>query len=99
MLDAAGADEDKQVAAAKCLEIADIYDLYEDAKTRHGGVDFGDLIMLPATLLETHAAIRTAVQHRHRHVLVEAYQDVNRASARLFTAAVGERERLGEVGD
>src|SRR3546814_14152325 len=64
MLDAAGADEDKQVAAAKCLEIADIYDLYEDAKTRHGGVDFGDLIMLPAKLLETDAAIRTAVPLR-----------------------------------
>ncbi|MDP2780403.1 UvrD-helicase domain-containing protein, partial [Devosia sp.] len=99
MRDAAGADEDRQVAAAKCLEIADIYDLYEDAKSRHGGVDFGDLIMLPAKLLETDAAIRTAVQLRHRHVLVDEYQDVNRASARLLKAVVGDGERLWVVGD
>src|SRR3546814_2999481 len=69
------------------------------AKTRHGGVDFGDLIMLPAKLLETDAAIRTAVQLRHRHVLVDEYQDVNRASARLLKAVVGDGERLWVVGD
>lgn len=99
MRDAAGSDEDKRVAAAKCLEIADIYDLYEEVKTRHGGVDFGDLIMLPARLLETDEALRTAVQLRHRHVLVDEYQDVNRASARLLRAVAGNGERLWVVGD
>src|SRR3546814_13100721 len=55
--------------------------------------------MLPAKLLETDAAIRTAVQLRHRHVLVDEYQDVNRASARLLKAVVGDGERLWVVGD
>ncbi len=99
MRDAADGDEDKQIAAAKCLEIADIYDLYEGAKTRHGGVDFGDLIMLPARLLEADEVLRTAVQFRHRHVLVDEYQDVNRASARLLKAVAGAGERLWVVGD
>ena len=99
MLDAAGSDEDKATAAAKCLEIADIYDLYEEAKTRHGGVDFGDLIALPAKLLESDEALRTAIQLRHRHVLVDEYQDVNRASARLLKAVAGGGERLWVVGD
>ncbi len=99
MLDAAGGDEEKAIAAAKCLEIADIYDLYEEAKTRHGGVDFGDLIALPAGLLESDAAIRTAVQLRHRHVLVDEYQDVNRASARLLKAVAGGGDQLWVVGD
>ena len=36
----------------KCLEVADIYDLYEKALRKHGGVDFGDIIMRPALLLE-----------------------------------------------
>ncbi len=99
MRDAAGGDEDRAIAAAKCLEIADIYDLYEEAKTRHGGVDFGDLIALPAKLLETDAALRTAVQLRHRHILVDEYQDVNRASARLLKAVAGGGERLWVVGD
>src|SRR3546814_19607465 len=30
-------DEDARIAAAKCLEIADIYDLYEAALRKHGG--------------------------------------------------------------
>ena len=99
MRDSAGDDQEKAIAAAKCLEIADIYGLYEDAKTRNGGVDFGDLIALPTKLLETDEALRTAVQLRHRHVLVDEYQDVNRASARLLKAVTGGGERLWVVGD
>lgn len=95
----AAADEAAQTAAAKCLEIADIYDLYEEAMRKHGGVDFGDLIMRPARLLEEDQALRVAVQLRHRHVLVDEYQDVNRASARLLKAVAGEGERLWVVGD
>ena len=92
-------DDDAQVAAEKCLEIADIYDLYENALRKHGGVDFGDLIMRPAHLLEDDEIVRIGVQFRHRHVLVDEYQDVNRASARLLKAIAGNGERLWVVGD
>ncbi len=92
-------DEDARIAAAKCLEIADIYDLYEAALRRHGGVDFGDLIMRPARLLEEDEVVRIGVQFRHRHVLVDEYQDVNRASARLLKMVAGDGERLWVVGD
>lgn len=96
---AAGGDEDARIAAAKCLEIADVYDLYEAALRRHGGVDFGDLIMRPTQLLEGDEAVRIGVQLRHRHVLVDEYQDVNRASARLLKMIAGGGERLWVVGD
>lgn len=92
-------DEDARIAAAKCVEIADIYDLYEAALRKHGGVDFGDLIMRPARLLEEYEAVRIGVQLRHRHVLVDEYQDVNRASARLLKMVAGDGERLWVVGD
>lgn len=98
-MEAAAGDEEARIAAAKCLEIADIYDLYEQALRKHGGVDFGDLIMRPARLLETDEAARIAVQLRHRHVLVDEYQDVNRASARLLKLVAGDGERLWVVGD
>lgn len=92
-------DEKSQIAAGKCLEIANIYDLYEMALRKHGGVDFGDLIMRPARLLEGDEAVRVGVQLRHRHVLVDEYQDVNRASARLLKMITGDGERLWVVGD
>ncbi|MBU1057867.1 MAG: UvrD-helicase domain-containing protein [Proteobacteria bacterium] len=97
--EAASLDEDSRTAAAKCLEIADIYDLYESALRKHGGVDFGDLIMRPARLLEKDEVMRIGVQLRHRHVLVDEYQDVNRASAHLLKMMVGNGERLWVVGD
>src|SRR3546814_15367833 len=91
-------DEDARIAAAKCLEIADIYDLYEAALRKHGGVDFGDLIMRPARLLEEDEAVRIVVQIRHRHVLVDEYQDVNRASARLLKRGAGGGDGLWGCG-
>ena len=97
--EAADHDEDARVAAEKCLEIAEIYDLYEEALRKHGAVDFGDLIMRPARLLEDDKSVRIGVQLRHRHVLVDEYQDVNRASARLLKMVAGDGERLWVVGD
>ena len=99
MLANAQGDEEAQKAAEKCLEIADIYDLYERALQERGAVDFGDLIMRPTLLLEGDAKLRTAVQLRHRHVLVDEYQDINRASARLLKAIAGDGKRLWVVGD
>ena len=98
-METAAIDEEARIAAAKCLEIADIYDLYEAALRKHGGVDFGDLIMRPAQLLHEDEAIRIAARLRHRHVLVDEYQDVNRASARLLEMVAGDGERLWVVGD
>ena len=80
-------------------KLRDIYDLYEEALRKHVGVDFGDLIMRPARLLEDDEAVRVDVQLRHRHVLVDEYQDVNRASARLLKTVAGDGERLWVVGD
>ena len=95
----AGDDEEKQTAAKKCLEIAAVYERYERAKADHKAVDFGDLIMGPTRLLENNKAIQAAIQLRHRHVLVDEYQDVNRASVRLVKAIAGDGKRLWVVGD
>jgi DNA helicase II / ATP-dependent DNA helicase PcrA len=98
MLDAAG-DDDSTQAARKCLEVAEIYERYEQAKAGHQAVDFGDLIMRPTMLIESDPALKAAVQLRHRHVLVDEYQDVNRASVRLVKALAGDSKRLWVVGD
>lgn len=95
----AASDEEATKAAEKCLEVAHVYDLYEQALRGRKAVDFGDLIMRPAVLLETDEALRVAIQLRHRHLLVDEYQDVNRASARLLKAVAGNGKRLWVVGD
>lgn len=91
-------DAETKIAAEKCAEIALIYEHYEAAKRQRGAVDFGDLIMLPVRILENET-IAAAVQLRHRHVLVDEYQDVNRASVRLVQSVAGDGKRLWVVGD
>lgn len=98
MLDRAR-DDDAREAAEKCLEVARVYELYEQALRDYGGVDFGDLIMRPALLLEADPTLRAVLHLRHRHVLVDEYQDVNRASGRLLKAVAGDGKRLWVVGD
>lgn len=98
-MQSAANDDESRVAAEKCLEIADVYDLYEQVKREQNAVDFGDLIMQPTLLLESDPVLKCAVQLRHRHLLVDEYQDVNRASARLLKAVAGDGKRLWVVGD
>jgi len=88
-----------RAAAEKALEVAAVYKLYEQELAKRGAVDFGDLIMRPTLLLEQDKRIKLAVQLRHRHVLVDEYQDVNHASARLLRAVAGDGRRLWVVGD
>ncbi len=55
--------------------------------------------MRPALLVESEPAIREVLRLRHRHVLVDEYQDVNRASTQLLRAVAGDGARLWVVGD
>lgn len=98
MLDKSRDDESRETAE-KALEVAAIYERYEQLLGEFKLLDFGDLIMKPTFLLEEDASVREALQIQYRHVLVDEYQDVNRASARLLKALVGDGERLWVVGD
>jgi superfamily I DNA/RNA helicase/Zn-dependent peptidase ImmA (M78 family) len=98
MVDAAATDEARK-AGDRALEVARVYALYERKLCEHGAVDFGDLVMRPTLLLERDRAVQVAVSHRHRHVLVDEYQDVNRASARMLRALSGDGKLLWAVGD
>lgn len=98
MLECAG-DEESRKTAEKMLEVAAVYERYGQLLTDRKLVDFGDLIMKPTLLLEIDATVRDALRLQYRHVLVDEYQDVNRASARLLKALVGAGERLWVVGD
>lgn len=98
MLDTAQDDLARETAE-KVLEVAAVYERYEELLAQNKLLDFGDLIMKPTLLLETDSVIRNTLQMKYRHVLVDEYQDVNRASARLLKALAGSGERLWVVGD
>ena len=94
------AKTDEEIAAAEhCIEVARVYEVYEGLKASRGAVDFGDLVALPTMLLESDASVRDQLRLRYAHVLVDEYQDVNRASVRLLKALKPDGDGLWVVGD
>jgi ATP-dependent exoDNAse (exonuclease V) beta subunit len=82
--------------------LADLLRLYttafEAAKERRAGIDFEDLQILAARLLER-AEIGQAYRGRFSHLLVDEFQDTNRLQLRLIEALQGPRSQLVVVGD
>ncbi len=98
MLEQARNDEELQ-AAEKALEVAAIYARYEAALRRRGDSDFGGLIMLTTQLLQEHPDVLHEQQQRYQHILVDEFQDMNRASGILLRLLAGEEQRVWVVGD
>jgi ATP-dependent exoDNAse (exonuclease V) beta subunit len=71
---------------------------FEAAKERRSGIDFEDLQILAARLLER-AEIGEAYRGRFSHLLVDEFQDTNRLQLRLIEALRGPRSELVAVGD
>ncbi|MEM1152771.1 MAG: UvrD-helicase domain-containing protein [Pseudomonadota bacterium] len=98
MLEAAK-DEKQREQAEKCLDVAMLYQEYEPLLQNTDSVDFGDLVSLPVRLVESDPDVQQLLSLRHKHILVDEYQDVNRASVRLLKAIASEGKQLWVVGD
>jgi superfamily I DNA/RNA helicase len=95
---AAATDDESRLAAQAADEVARVYARYEVLKGP-GRIDFGDLVMLPTMLLETDQTSRDHFAATYAHVLVDEYQDVNRASVRLLKQLRPQGTNLWAVGD
>ncbi len=85
--------------AQRQAELGEAYARYQELLAANGAIDFGDQVSLALRLLRESPAAREAVQGRFRHVLVDEFQDTNRAQAELV-ALVAERHRnVTVVGD
>lgn len=96
----AARDEAAVQAAEKALEVAHVYEVYQSLLVREGALDFGDLIARAVALLRDESlGVGRTVRETFQHVLVDEYQDVNRASALLLVELVGDGRGLWVVGD
>jgi DNA helicase-2/ATP-dependent DNA helicase PcrA len=76
-----------------------VYESYEEVLRRSGGLDFDDLIMKLVQLLSTDAEALAKWRDRFRHVLVDEYQDTNRAQYVLVNLLAAEHRNVAVVGD
>ncbi len=81
-------------AAAKLL-----YGKYIRALKGFHALDFDDLICEPVHLLTRFAELRDKWQRRFRYILVDEYQDTNKAQLELLRNVVGSHQNITVVGD
>ena len=79
--------------------VASCYDRYEQLLKAAHAVDFDDLLMKPVLLLRSNTDILAKLQRRYDHVMVDEWQDTNRAQYELTRFIAGEHHNLCVVGD
>lgn len=92
----AGADRDGPLPAER---MAEVYGDYEARKQAAGAVDYEDMLLLTAQLLQRDPEAADTVRRRYRFLTVDEYQDVNPAQHALLRAWLGDRDELCVVGD
>jgi DNA helicase II / ATP-dependent DNA helicase PcrA len=97
LLDAEGYRD--QVSSYFEQTAADVYDRYERQIHSMNAMDFDDLLFQCVQLLEVHTDVREKYEHNFRHVLVDEYQDTNRAQYRWLQLLSGHHRNLCVVGD
>ncbi len=80
----------------KCAEI---YRLYDEKLRTAGALDFDDIIRLTVKLLKENEEIRRYYQNKFDYVLVDEYQDTNKAQLELAKLLSGGKRNLMVVGD
>ena len=79
--------------------IATLYRRYEEKLRAVGGADFDDLLLLVVRLFETSREALAWYRALWTHVLVDEYQDTNRAQYRIIQLLTQEHRNLCVVGD
>jgi superfamily I DNA/RNA helicase/Zn-dependent peptidase ImmA (M78 family) len=96
---ASATSEEEQTAAARAREVALVYEAYQRALEARGDPDFGDTVRLAVRLLAENQAVREAVRVERSHILVDEFQDINRAMGVLLLTLAGADGALWAVGD
>ncbi len=79
--------------------IASVYDEYQRRLRAAGALDFDDIIMETVRLFRDHPAVLEHYQERFLYVLIDEYQDTNRAQYHLVNLLAAKHRNICVVGD
>ena len=93
----------EQIAAEACDErgrrAAQVFEAYEQILRQAGALDFDDLLLRAVEILGRFEDARAHWSNRFRYLLVDEYQDTNRAQYELLRLMAGPQGNLCVVGD
>ena len=84
--------KDDLAVIASEFDLPDIYAKYDARLRSTGNVDFGDLIMMPVTVMEECSEIAAQIHTRFGVIMVDEYQDSNIAQYKLLQKISGVQE-------
>ena len=80
-------------------KIARIYELYQRKLRNNNALDFDDIIMLTIKLFLDHPPVMEYYQKKFKYVMVDEYQDTNKAQYTLVSLLANHFKNLCVVGD
>ena len=80
-------------------KLAKVYTAYESVKKQELAIDFEDVLLLAAAMLEEERTVRERVQDQYRYFTIDEYQDISPVQQRLINAWLGTRQDICVVGD
>ncbi|WJY67515.1 ATP-dependent DNA helicase UvrD2 [Corynebacterium auris] len=91
----------KRTPPTDATKVADVYRMYEEAKTSPEGMllDFDDLLLHVAGALENAPAVAEEFRSQYQSFVVDEYQDVTPLQQRVLEGWLGQRDDLTVVGD
>ena len=79
--------------------VAEVYRMYQRRLKEYDAMDFDDLIGNYVQLSRRTKTSREEIHDRFQHLLIDEYQDTNRAQYMLIKALAGKRQNIVAVGD
>ncbi len=80
-------------------KVALVYAAYQERLRLNNAMDFDDLLLKPVELFGRHKKILAHYQDRFRFILIDEYQDTNRAQYVLIKQLAGQYRNICVVGD
>lgn len=80
-------------------KIADVYDEYQKRLVENNAMDFDDLLLKPIELFENNSKILQKYKKKYNYVLVDEFQDTNKAQYELLKMLVNKDGNICVVGD
>jgi DNA helicase II / ATP-dependent DNA helicase PcrA len=79
--------------------LSKIYSRYQQILKDLNAVDFDDLLMKAAFLLENNPDVRAELGNRYKYLLIDEYQDTNHAQYRIAKALASSHHNICATGD
>ncbi len=80
-------------------DLASLYELYDQVKSRTGTYDYSDQLAIPLSILQQRSNLVERLQRQYRYVLIDEYQDTSPVQDQLLRLLVPKGGNIFAVGD